>query len=169
MFRLVWLILELPMSTDRILSELETVLQAPQEDLPGRPSAVAGAGRGRKRGGLFNSSGKGNGKGKRRRLIPPATVMFSASMGSSFNLECTGRPAFLYKSFIAARAPYQFSKSFISFLIHILPECHATVRLSMDYLRHTAWLRPQQADRRCSTTWSMSGRNCTSIITTFHC
>ena len=83
------------MSTDLILSELDAVLQVPQDEIPGRPVAVAGAGRGRKRGVSNDSLDKGTGKGKRRRLVSPATVMFSASMGSSFNLECTGAPAFL--------------------------------------------------------------------------
>ena len=43
MFRPVWLILELPMCTDRILSELDAVLQAPQDEILGMPVAVAGA------------------------------------------------------------------------------------------------------------------------------
>jgi hypothetical protein len=113
MFRPVWLILELPMSTDRILSELDAVLQAPQDEMLGMPVAVAGAGRGMKRASVPYSLDKGNGKGKRRRLISPATVMFSASMGSSFNIECTREGvwhfmAFLCKSFIAVRAPLHF-------------------------------------------------------------
>ena len=69
MFRPVRLILELPMSTDRILSELDAVLQAPQDEMLRRPVAVAAAGRGMRRVGSLDSLDKGNGKGKRRRLI----------------------------------------------------------------------------------------------------